>query len=262
MCTGGNTPIDTLRGKDTPTYHSLSIWAAFVVQYSCIFRRLRRIRRKRHQLRQHQQAVALYSATEAAPHQNTPPSVTCALIYSLNIWFEKITATQFLPPFITFFYQWCSEDYARQSLCVSDMTASSLKPHCFSGHFRYTYKTDWKSNVSWLRKDYGTSRNIIIITNVFDNCNTKLKGSCSLIKVKPNFIGFLIPGRRNCRLYCCGFSADSSKTHNPSGGYFPYIRRIFVGQMMFFSFICSHQKVYVFDFIVASSSSCRSFYLI
>ena len=157
MCTGGNTPIDTLRGKDTPTYHSLSIWAAFVVQYSCIFRRLWRIRRKRHQLRQHQQAVALYSATEAAPHQNTPPSVTCALIYSLNIWFEKITATQFLPPFITFFYQWCSEDYARQSLCVSDMTASSLKPHCFSGHFRYTYKTDWKSNVSWLRKDYGTS---------------------------------------------------------------------------------------------------------
>ena len=102
--------------------------------------------------------------------------VTCALIYSLNIWFEKIIATEFLPPFLTFFYR-CSEDYARQSLCVSDMTASSLKPHCFSGHFRYTYKTDWKSNVSWLRKDYGTSstnklRNLAfiffkLISNIF-----------------------------------------------------------------------------------------------
>ena len=66
---------------------------------------------------------------------------------------------------------------------------------------------------------------------------------------------FLFLGEEIAGLYCCGFSADSSKTPNPSGGYFPYICRIFVGQMMFFSFICSHQKVYVFDFIAASSSS-------
>ena len=44
---------------------------------------------------------------------------------------------------------------------------------------------------------------------------------------------FLFLGEEIAGLYCCGFSADSSKTHNPSGGYFPYICRIFVGQMMF-----------------------------
>ena len=91
------------------------------------------------------------------------------------------------------------------------MVGQSSVFFCFTSHWyirKEKYLTSWTTFLSrsaqinhnsWLRKDYGTSRNIIIITNVFDNCNAKLKGSCSLIKVKPNVIGFLIPGRRNCR---------------------------------------------------------------